>query len=85
MGNANIFARDDLKLALALPGLNLLGGYAILQTIAARQFRSEFSQNHRDSVRIFPLSPSFSCRDTCIGAFRAVGVLLVSPFWSARF
>jgi manganese/zinc/iron transport system permease protein len=89
MGNAELLQWGDLRLALSLVGLNLL---AIL--LFYKQFQlSSFDQSLARTLGIrygaFHFLLLFLAATTCIGAFRAIGVLLVlaflvGPFLTAR-
>lgn len=89
MGNAELIQIIDLKLALSLVGLNL-----VIVTFFYKQFQlSSFDRNLAKTLGIpcgfFHFLLLFLVATTCIGAFRAVGVLLVlaflvGPFLTAR-
>lgn len=89
MGNADIIQASDLKLALVLVGLNL-----VFVTLFYKQFQIiSFDQSLAKILKIpgsiFHFLLLFLVATTCIGAFRAVGVLLVlafliGPFLTAR-
>lgn len=85
MGNAELLQIGDLKLALSLAGLNLA---AIL--LFYRQFQlSSFDRSLAKTLGVpcgaFHFLLLFLVATTCIGAFRAVGVLLVLAFLSGPF
>ncbi|MBX7066174.1 MAG: metal ABC transporter permease [Parachlamydiales bacterium] len=87
MGNADILQMSDLKLSLSLVGINL-GVIALFY----RQLKlNSFDPNLGKVLKIPSLHfvLLFLTAATCIGAFRAVGVLLVlsflvGPFLTAR-
>lgn len=89
MGNADMLQLSDLKFALCLVGLNL-----ITIVVFYRQFQlSSFDRSLAKTLGIpcgtFHFLLLFLIAMTCMGAFRAVGVLLVlaflvGPFLTAR-
>lgn len=85
MGNADIIQLSDLKLALSLAGLNL-----VVISLFYKQFQlTSFDQSLAKALKIpcgfFHFLLLFLVATTCIGAFRAVGVLLVLAFLVGPF
>ncbi len=85
MGNADIVQIGDLKQALLLIGVNL-----VAVVLFYRQFQLiSFDQNLAKTLSIpssfFHFLLLFLVATTCIGAFRAVGVLLVLAFLVGPF
>lgn len=89
MGNADIVQWSDLKLALSLMGINLAAILLFYKQFQLTSFDSSLAKILKISPSIFHFLLLFLVAATCIGAFRAVGVLLVlaflvGPFLTAR-
>lgn len=89
MGNADIVQLSDLKLALSLVAINLGAILLFYKQFQLTSFDSNLAKTLRISPSIFHFLLLFLVAATCIGAFRAVGVLLVlaflvGPFLTAR-
>jgi len=89
MGNADIVQWSDLKLALSLVGINLAAVVLFYKQFQITSFDTHLAKILRISPSIFHFFLLFLVAATCIGAFRAVGVLLVlaflvGPFLTAR-
>ncbi|MBU6383855.1 MAG: metal ABC transporter permease [Verrucomicrobia bacterium] len=87
MGNADILQGSDLQLALSLCGINLACVTLFYKPLKLGSFDPNLSKVFRIPTLQFLLL--FLTAATCIGAFRAVGVLLVlsflvGPFLTAR-
>lgn len=87
MGNADILQTSDLKLALSLVGINL----GVISLFYRQLKLNSFDANLAKVLKVpsFHFVLLFLTAATCIGAFRAVGVLLVlsflvGPFLTAR-
>ncbi len=89
MGNADIIQLSDLKLALSLVGVNLLAILLFYKQFQLISFDQHLAKTFGISASFFHFLLLFLIATTCIGAFRAVGVLLVlaflvGPFLTAR-
>lgn len=89
MGNADIIQWADLKLSLSLVGLNLAAILLFYKQFQITSFDSNLAKTLKIPSSIFHFFLLFLVAITCIGAFRAVGVLLVlaflvGPFLTAR-
>lgn len=87
MGNADILHAGDLKLALSLVGLNLGAIVLFYRQLKLNSFDPNLGRVLKVPSLHFLLL--FLTAATCIGAFKAVGVLLVlsflvGPFLTAR-
>lgn len=87
MGNADILQPSDFKLALSLVGINL----GVISLFYRQLKLNSFDSNLAKVLKVpsFHFVLLFLTAATCIGAFRAVGVLLVlsflvGPFLTAR-
>lgn len=89
MGNAELLQLSDLKLALALVGLNLGAICLFYRPFQLVSFDGNLAKTLGISSSFFHFLLLFLVAATCVGAFRAVGVLLVlaflvGPFLTAR-
>lgn len=89
MGNADILQWSDLKFALSLVGLNLAAVLLFYKQLQLVSFDPNGAKTLGIPASIFHFLLLFLVATTCIGAFRAVGVLLVlaflvGPFLTAR-
>jgi manganese/zinc/iron transport system permease protein len=89
MGNVELLQIGDLKLALALAGLNLAAVTLFYKPFQIASFDRSLAKTLGVPCGIFHFLLLFLIATTCIGAFRAVGVLLVlaflvGPFLTAR-
>ncbi len=87
MGNVDILQFSDLKLVLLLAGINLTFISCFYHPLQLSSFDSNLAKTLKIPSMNFLLL--FLTAATCIGAFRAVGVLivlalLVGPFLTAR-
>jgi manganese/zinc/iron transport system permease protein len=89
MGNADIIQFSDLKLAFFLTFLNLLSVSLFYKQFQLISFDQNLAKTFGVSSSVFHFFLLFLIATTCIGAFRAVGILLVlaflvGPFLTAR-
>lgn len=89
MGNADILQVSDLKLAVSLVGLNLAAVLLFYRQLQLSSFDSSLAKTLKIPGGLYHFLLLFLAGATCIGAFRAVGVLLVlaflvGPFLTAR-
>lgn len=89
MGNADLLRETDLKLSFLLVGLNLTAVLLFYKQFQIVSFDNSLAKTLGISCNIFHFLLLFLVAATCIGAFRAVGVLLVlaflvGPFLTAR-
>lgn len=89
MGNADILQLGDLKLALSLVGINLAVVSLFYRQLQLITFDTNLAKTMGIRSGPFDFLILFLTAATCIGAFRAVGVLLVlsflvGPFLTAR-
>lgn len=89
MGNADILQISDFKFALSLVGLNLAAILLFYRQFQLTSFDPSLAKTMGIRCGFFHFLLLFLAATTCIGAFRAVGVLLVlaflvGPFLSAR-
>jgi len=89
MGNADILQLSDLKLASTLVGLNLIVVIVFFRQLQIISFDQNLAKALGVRCSFFHFLLLFLSAMTCIGAFRAVGVLLVlaflvGPFLTAR-
>jgi len=89
MGNADVVQLGDLKLALSLVALNLVSVGLFFKQFQLISFDQSLAKTLGISSFCFHFLLLFLIATTCIGAFRAVGVLLVlaflvGPFLTAR-
>jgi manganese/zinc/iron transport system permease protein len=89
MGNADILQTADLNFALSLAGLNLTIIFLFYKQFQLTSFDPNLAKVIGVRCGFFHFLLLFLAAATCIGAFRAVGVLLVlaflvGPFLTAR-
>ena len=89
MGNADIIQMSDLKFSLSLVGINLAVIALFFKQFQIVSFDQNLGRTLGMRMGIFHFLLLFLISITCIGAFRAVGVLLVlaflvGPFLTAR-
>lgn len=89
MGNADILQPSDLKIALSLAGINLASVTLFYKQLQLTSFDPNLAKTMGVRSGAFHFFLLFLAAMTCIGAFRAVGVLLVlgflvGPFLTAR-
>lgn len=89
MGNAELLQWGDLKLALSLVALNLAAILLFYKQFQLTSFDRSLAKTLGIRCGAFHFLLLFLVATTCIGAFRAVGVLLVlaflvGPFLTAR-
>jgi manganese/zinc/iron transport system permease protein len=89
MGNSDILQLSDLKFAAALVGLNLAAILLFYKQFQLASFDPNLAKTMGIRSSIYHFLLLFLAAATCIGAFRAVGVLLVlaflvGPFLTAR-
>lgn len=80
MGNADILQVSDLKFAISLVGLNLAAVLLFYKQLQLSSFDSSLAKTLKIPCGLFQFLLLFLAATTCIGAFRAVGVLLVLAF-----
>lgn len=80
MGNADILQLSDLKLASCLVALNLAAVLLFYKQFQLISFDQTLAKTLRIPTSLFQFFLLFLAAITCIGAFRAVGVLLVLAF-----
>lgn len=85
MGNADIVQWSDLKLCFLLAGLNLASIVLFYKQFQLTSFDSNLAKSLGTSSSFFHFFLLFLISATCIGAFRAVGVLLVLAFLVGPF
>ena len=90
MGNADALQRQDLRLALNLMCINVGAILFFYRHFQITSFDPFLAKTLRIPVSSFHFLLLFLVAITCIGAFRAVGVLLVlalliGPYLTARF
>ena len=90
MGNADLLQFGDLKLALALFFLNLAAVVLFFKQFQLASFDRSLAKTLGIPCGAFHFLLLFLAAATCVGAFRAVGVLLVlaflvGPYLIARF
>lgn len=89
MGNADILQWSDLKIALSLVGVNLLSILVWYKPFQLTSFDLNLAKTLGFRGGFYQFLLLFLAAFTCIGAFRAVGVLLVlgflvGPYLTAR-
>lgn len=89
MGNAELLQLSDLRLAFSLVGLNLALILLFYKQFQLASFDRSWAKTLGIRCGFFHFLLLFLVATTCIGAFRAVGVLLVlaflvGPFLTAR-
>ncbi|HSX10498.1 MAG TPA: metal ABC transporter permease [Chlamydiales bacterium] len=89
MGNVELLQFADLKLSLSLVGLNLVAILLFYKQFQLSSFDRSLAKTLGVPCGVFHFLLLFLVATTCIGAFRAVGVLLVlaflvGPFLTAR-
>ncbi len=89
MGNADILQLADLKFAVSLSCLNLVSVLLFYKQFQLTSFDPSLAKTMGIRCGVFHFFLLFLAAMTCIGAFRAVGVLLVlaflvGPFLTAR-
>lgn len=89
MGNADILQFSDLKFAASLVGLNLAAIALFYKQFQLASFDPNLAKTMGIRASVYHFLLLFLAAATCIGAFRAVGVLLVlaflvGPFLTAR-
>lgn len=80
MGNADILQWSDLKMALALVGVNLFCSLLFYKPLQLTSFDPSLAKTLGFKGGAYQFLLLFLAALTCIGAFRAVGVLLVLAF-----
>jgi len=85
MGNADILQKGDLKLASMLVLLNLGAVVLFFKQFQLASFDRSLAQTLGIPCGFFHFLLLFLAAATCIGAFRAVGVLLVLAFLVGPF
>lgn len=80
IGNADILQAKDLRLALLLAGLNVLIVSVFFKPFQLASFDRSLAETLGIPCGKFHFLLLFLTAATCIGAFRAVGVLLVLAF-----
>lgn len=80
MGNVDFLQISDLKLVLIVLGINLLIFGAFFKEFTITTFDSNLARALGISPLIFNYILMIQVSATCIGAFRAVGVLMVLAF-----
>ncbi|MGB7978607.1 MAG: metal ABC transporter permease [Chlamydiales bacterium] len=85
MGNADVLQGSDLKLALGLAGLNLAAVLLFFRQLQLTSFDPNLAKTMGIRSGFFHFLLLFLAAATCIGAFRAVGVLLVLAFLVGPF
>jgi manganese/zinc/iron transport system permease protein len=80
MGNADIVTLADLKLTFSLVGINLLSIVLFFRQLQITSFDQGLAKTLGIRCSVFQFFLLFLVAMTCIGAFRAVGVLLVLAF-----
>jgi manganese/zinc/iron transport system permease protein len=85
MGNAELLQWSDLQLAFSLVGLNLAAILLFYKQFQLTSFDRSLAKTLGIRCGIFHFFLLFLVSTTCIGAFRAVGVLLVLAFLVGPF
>lgn len=80
MGNADALHADDLKLVLFILAVNILIFWAFFKEFKITTFDPQLARALGFSTTFFGYLLMMQVSATCIGAFRAVGVLLVLSF-----
>jgi manganese/zinc/iron transport system permease protein len=80
MGNADLLHIDDLKRIGGILLIDLFVFTLFFKEFCATSFDPHFSQSCGISVRFFHFFLTLLSALTCIGAFRAIGVILVIAF-----
>ncbi|OGN56088.1 MAG: hypothetical protein A3D96_00085 [Chlamydiae bacterium RIFCSPHIGHO2_12_FULL_44_59] len=80
MGNVDLLGISDVSLSLGLVGLNLVSVLLFYKQFQLTSFDGSFAKTLGVSCSVFQFFLLTLTSITCVGAFRAVGVILVLAF-----